>query len=283
MCNKSVKDILVENNFRFNKKYGQNFLSDTNLLRAIVEDAQISSQDTVLEIGAGAGALTRYIAQVAKKVISYEIDNNLRPVLDTTLSDYNNVEIVYLDFMNESVENITKLLGEDFKVVANLPYYITTPIIMKLIENGLGKSITIMVQEEVALRLIAKAGSKDYGAITAQISLVAEVELLRKVSRQMFFPPPNVDSAIIKITPQKKYAGINKDTTKHIIKAAFAMRRKTLLNNLINAFALTREQAEDMIKHACLPQNIRGEMLSVDNFVTLSDYYSKEVKNENIN
>lgn len=284
MLKKSIKDTLIESGFRFNKRYGQNFISDKNLLRAIVEDAEISDTDNVLEIGAGGGALTGYIAEYANKVLSYEIDAGLKAVLEKTLAEYDNIELVFEDFMRIDGAEIYKRLGKRFKVVANLPYYITTPVIMKLLENKLGDSLTIMVQEEVAERLLAAPGEREYGAITAQINLIAEVRLLRKVSRSMFFPSPNVDSALIRILPKDKYCGKDKQLTQRIIKAAFAMRRKTLVNNLIADLLLPREQVTDIVMSANLGENIRGEMLSVDKFIELSDYFFNEVySNENFN
>jgi 16S rRNA (adenine1518-N6/adenine1519-N6)-dimethyltransferase len=162
----------------------------------------------------------------------------LKQILEKKLVNYSNVEVIYGDFMEVSVAELKAKLGERFVVVANLPYYITTPVIMKLVENGLGQSLTIMVQEEVAARLVAKAGEKEYGAITAQINLVGEVELLRKVPSYMFTPRPNVDSALIKITLMSKYPNDIIKLTKPLIAAAFSCRRKTLANNLIQSLNL---------------------------------------------
>ncbi|NCA67198.1 MAG: ribosomal RNA small subunit methyltransferase A [Clostridia bacterium] len=267
----SIKDVIIKNKFQFNKKYGQNFISDLNLLGAIVADAGVTAEDTVLEIGVGAGALTACIAQKAKRVIGYEIDSHLAPVLAETLADYDNVEIIFEDFMEVDVSELREKLGEHFKVVANLPYYITTPVIMKLIENALGDSLTIMVQEEVAERLIAGADTVEYGAITAQVALNANVTLTRKVARHMFYPPPNVDSAVVRIDIVNKYPQEIVTLTKKVIKAAFAMRRKTLVNNLMQGLGLSRENAENVLTATGMPLNIRGETLNADNFVKLAN------------
>jgi len=262
--------------FRFNKRYGQNFISDINLLKAIVSDAGVTESDTVLEIGAGAGTLTACIADKARCVVSYEIDENLKPLLEEKLALHNNVEIIYGDFMGVSVSELKAKLGERFKVVANLPYYLTTPIIMRLVENGLGESLTIMVQEEVAVRLIAKAGTAEYGAITAQINLVGDIELLRKVPNYMFTPRPKVDSAVIKITLRRKYSDEIIKITKPLIAAAFSCRRKTLANNLIQALGLSRERTTKIIELAGFNLNIRGEKLSAANFTALAEIISNE-------
>lgn len=272
----SIKEIINRNGFRFNKSYGQNFITDINLLLAIVNDAGICDADMVLEIGAGAGTLTACLAEKAKKVISYEIDKNLIPILKETLKEYSNIELIFKDFLQEDIEELIKKLGK-CKVVANLPYYITTPVIMRLIENRLGESITVMVQQEVAERLIAAAGSKEYGAITAQINLVGEVSLLRKVSKNMFTPAPEVNSAVVRIDIKNKFSEAEVIRTKPIIKAAFCYRRKTLANNLIKELNISREKVDMIIKCAGLPADIRGEKLTARQFVELSKIINNEV------
>ncbi len=270
-------EIIAANEFRFNKRYGQNFITDANLLKAIVSDAGITDCDTVLEIGSGAGTLTACIADKAKRVVSYEIDVNLKPILTEALMNYGNVEVIYGDFLEVSIAELTAKLGERFKVVANLPYYITTPVIMRLIENGLGESLTIMVQEEVAARLAAAPGSKEYGAITAQINLVGDVMLLRKVPRYMFTPRPNVDSAVIKISLRRKFQEDIVKITRPLIAAAFSCRRKTLANNLMQSLGLSREKATRAIALAGFIENIRGEKLSAESFTKLAKIISNEV------
>ncbi len=277
-----IGEKIVMSGFRFNKRYGQNFITDSNLLKAIVSDAEVTDNDTVLEIGAGAGALTACIADKAKHVVSYEIDRGLKPLLDQALTGYINVELIYADFMKVDASELLAKLGKSFKVVANLPYYITSPIIMRLIEQDLGESLTIMVQEEVAARLTALPGGKDYGAITAQINLVGDVELLRKVSRQMFTPRPNVDSAVIKIIRRSKYSEADINIARPLIAAAFACRRKTLANNLIQSqsFGLSREDALQAIALGGFEENIRGERLSTGDFIKLAQIILKVKNNE---
>ena len=206
-----LKDVLIKNGFHFNKRFGQNFLTDKNLLSSIVEKAGIKETDTVIEIGVGGGTLTSAIAQRAKRVIGFEIDTNLKPVLAETLAGLDNVEIIYQDVMKMPTEQIEKLVGGRFSVVANLPYYITTPILMKFIEESdMVDSVTVTIQEEVADRLCAKAGSEEYGAITAAIDVVGTAEKIIRIDRKMFYPSPNVDSAVVKITMDKlKYLGVD--------------------------------------------------------------------------
>ncbi len=266
----SVKDSIIKHNFRFNKSFGQNFISDVNLLSAIVEDAEITSEDLVLEIGAGAGTLTREIALQAKKVISYEIDNNLKPILAERLGDLENLELRFADIMKVPADEINGL-GK-FKVVANLPYYITTPVTMFFLEECKNaESVTVMVQKEVAERFCAKAGTSDYGAITVAVDFYGEAEIKRQVGRQMFFPVPNVDSAVLNIKIRDKYHPKCVKTFLRTVKCAFAMRRKTLSNNLISSFKLTRDQIDVMLGKLGLQNTIRGERLNTDEFVKLSD------------
>ena len=263
-----IKDVLIKHGFRFNKKYGQNFITDGNLLESIVADSGVTKDDLVLEIGAGAGTLTEKIAEKAGKVISYEIDENLRPVLAETLAGAENVDVRFADFMKEKVSDLKKEF-ENCVVIANLPYYITTPVIMRLLENGLGKSITVMVQKEVADRLISPPSNKDYGSITVKVNLLGYAKITRTVSRYMFYPVPNVDSAIVKIERQEKYRGKDPDLTDEIVKRAFLMRRKTLVNNLTDYGS--KEELAAYLQEAGIGANVRGETLSAEDFVRLSD------------
>ena len=197
--------MIIDGNFfniRFNKKFGQNFITDKNLLAAIVADAGVTSADVVWEIGAGAGTLTLALAEKAKEVVAFEIDEELRPVLSVTLKDKPNVTVVYEDFMKTDRET-----PASFKVVANLPYYVTTPILMRLLESAKRpESVTVMVQKEVAERLVAAPGTEEYGAITASMALVANAKITRIVGRQNFTPPPNVDSAVVRVDLMDKGA-----------------------------------------------------------------------------
>ena len=248
--------------FNFKKKFGQNFLSDKNLLKAIVSDAEITANDVVLEIGAGAGALTKELSLVAKKVIAYEIDTDLKDILESL--DLKNVEFVFSDFMNVNLKDFEKEI-DSFKVVANLPYYITTPIIFKLLEESEKlESLTIMVQKEVAERIVAKEGGKDYGILTLMINFFGEAKIDRIVKRQMFNPMPNVDSAVITIKiDREKYKGIDKEKFSKFIKASFSMRRKTLLNNLSSI--LPKTELKEKLTEDILSR--RAETFFIDEFI----------------
>lgn len=270
---RSVSEVLKDNNFRFNKQFGQNFITDTNLLASMVQDANITNEDIVVEIGPGAGTLTREIAKVAKKVYAFEIDKNLVPILNETLQDVlDKVEVIFKDIQKVSENELKKLLnGQNYKVVANLPYYITTPIIMKFLESDYKpQSITIMVQKEVADRLTSKANDPDFGAITLAINLEGEAIETRFVSRQMFMPPPNVDSTVVRIDILDKYKDVDKKKVKKIIKAAFCMRRKTLVNNLSNSFKIPKEEIIKILEQMNLDSLVRGEALDIDQYIKLS-------------
>lgn len=268
----SIIDTLKKNNFRFNKQFGQNFITDQNLLRAIVDDAKITKDDVVVEIGPGAGTLTREIAKKAKEVYSFEIDNNLAPILNETLQDCPNSTVIFKDFQKVDDEQLNQILNNrEYKVVANLPYYITTPIIMKFIESAYPpKSITVMVQKEVAERLKSNAVTSEIGAISLSIALYGDVEMTRVVSRKMFMPEPNVDSAVIRIDMQNKYDNIDKKPVKKLIKAAFNMRRKTFLNNISNAFNISKDTIKEVLKELNIDENIRGEAVSIDNYIAIA-------------
>ena len=220
-------------NHEFKKKFGQNFISDTNLLNAICDDAQVTEQDEVLEIGAGAGALTEAISKKAKKVVSYEIDTSLQDHLLGLNLD--NVKFVFGDVMNFSLQDIEKDFEGQYKMIANLPYYITTPIIFKFLNDSKKiSSLTIMVQKEVAERIVAGVGGKDYGILSIMTAFYGEAKIDRIVNRKMFYPQPNVDSAVVTIKiNREKYKNIDGNKFYNFIKSAFSMRRKTLKNNLI--------------------------------------------------
>lgn len=267
-----LKKTIQKNNFHFNKRYGQNFIEDTSLLEKIVDAAQITSDDVVLEIGVGAGTLTKCLAKRAKYVVGYEIDKNLAPVLSETLAGVDNAEVVFRDFMREKVENVQEIVGDRFIVVANLPYYITSPITMRLLEEFKGcQRLVIMVQKEVALRFTAKAGSKDYGSITAAIDYYGDSEYMFTVTRDNFYPVPNVDSAVVKIDRVDKYNAKSERAFKETLRIAFLSRRKTLVNNLINNLPITRAQAESILMGLNLDTSIRGEVLSTAQFIDLSN------------
>ncbi len=268
-----LKDLLQASGFRFNKGLGQNFISDTNLLKGIVSDSLIDENDVVVEIGTGAGTLTRQIAERAKKVYSFEVDKNLEPVLALSLQGVDNVEVIFRDVLKMKDDEFKSIVGDgEFKVVANLPYYITTPLIMRFLESDLAvRSLTVMVQEEVGARLVAKPNTADYSAITLAVLMRGNAAVTRKVGRNMFYPAPNVDSAVVRIDiDDARLEGENKALVHKLVRSAFAMRRKTLVNNLSASFGISKADAAEKIKAAGLDEKIRGEALSLDDYVALS-------------
>ena len=268
----NVKDTLRETGFNFKKRLGQNFITDKNLLESIVREAGVGNADTVVEIGCGAGTLTRVLAEHAKKVIGFEVDGDLQPVLSRTLAGVENAEIFFKDFLKVDLRDFEKEYG-GYSVVANIPYYVTTPLITKILEESkLCKSLTVMVQEEVAERLCARENTPEYGAITAVIALRASAEILKRVPREMFIPRPNVDSAVVKMTVEDgRIAVANPETYKKTVHAAFHSRRKTLENNLVSCFGLPREIAREILCESGIAPKARGETLSPQQFARLSD------------
>jgi len=271
----NLKDIIRACDFHFNKNLGQNFISDGNLLDAIVSDSGVSENDVVVEIGTGGGTLTRALSKKVKKVYSFEVDKNLEKVLALSLQGIDNVEVVFKDVLKMTDDEIKSIVGDKFKVVANLPYYITTPLAMRFLESDLNvESLTVMVQKEVADRFVAKADTKDCAAITLAIEMVGEAKITRNVSRQMFFPAPNVDSAVVRIdVDRSKLNGENMDLIKKLVRSAFLMRRKTLANNLSQAFGISKEEAIEKIEKAGFSAMIRGEVLSLNDYISLSKQF----------
>lgn len=274
-----INQILKDNNFKFNKAYGQNFIFDKNFLKSIV-DMVATKDDEVLEIGAGAGTLTSMLASSTKKVVSYEIDNNLQPILNEALKDYPNAQVIFKDIMKVQMSEIEGNFQGDYIMVANLPYYITTPIIFKFLENAKHlKSMSIMVQLEVAERLTAKPNTKDYGAITPAIDYRANAKIIKRVGRHMFTPAPNVDSAIVKIDfVPNKFDILDTHTMDETIKALFAMRRKTISNNLKSHFCLSQESIQTICNNTNILPTTRGETLDTQTIVNLSNEIFK-IKN----
>lgn len=268
-----IKQILQDHNFRFNKQFGQNFITDTNLLQAMVKDSGVCEDDVVVEIGAGAGTLTRELAKSAGKVLAFEIDRNLVPILGQTLKGLEDkVEVIFRDIQKVNDEELDELLeGKNYKVIANLPYYITTPIIMRFLERTRRpQSITVMIQKEVGVRLTSTSTEGDYGVITLAIALEGKAKIMRDVPRQMFTPQPNVDSCIVRIDLDDTYARVDKAKVKKVIRCAFAMRRKTLVNNLMNGLGVSREVANKALSDMGLDERIRGEALDIEHFIKLS-------------
>lgn len=275
---RDLRKLLAVYGTSFKKAFGQNFLSDVALLDDIAEKAGINKEDTVIEIGCGAGTLTRALAARAKNVIGYEIDLSLKPVLSDVLGDCENVKIIYKDVMKEDIAEVEKQAGGEYKIVANLPYYITTPVVMKFLENSEKLlSMTVMVQEEVAERFAAKPGTPDYGAITVGINLRGKAEIVKRVPREKFTPAPNVDSAVVRIDIDKhKYDGVDFASVREAVKAGFLSRRKMLVNNLMNYYKINRETAENVLKAAGVSLTARGETLTEKQFIAIAE----GVKNE---
>ena len=266
----NLRGLLREKGFYFKKSFGQNFISDENLLESIVQLGGITEKDDVLEIGVGAGTLTKVLSKKAKFVLGYEIDRTLQSVIENTLENSKNVKIIYKDFMKESLADIEKAV-KDYVVVANLPYYITTPVICRFLEEAKSvKALVIMVQEEVAERLTAKEGTKDYGAITAAVNFSGSAKIIKRVPRQAFIPMPNVDSAVVKIDIFDKYPDVERESYRKVVRSAFSSRRKTLVNNLMNYFNIEREKAESVLKNCGIDITVRGERLSANDFVKIT-------------
>lgn len=273
-----LKSVLQKHGFRFKKQFGQNFISDGNLLRSIVAASGITPETTVVEIGCGAGTLTRALAECAKKVYAFDIDRDLQPVLAETLAGLENVEVIFRDFNKLDLPAFEKEIG-NYTVVANLPYYITTPLVTKLLEESeLCEGISIMVQEEVAERFCAKEDTPEYGSITVAIALKGRAKIVKKVPRTLFYPQPNVDSAVVKIDFEKDRLPVKDEKIfRDVVRCAFLSRRKTLENNLVNALSYTREEAKALLQEAGIDEKARGETLSPERFAALADLiYTKK-------
>lgn len=270
-------EVLRRHNFTFQKKYGQNFLIAPNVLQRVIDAAGVAEDDCVLEIGPGIGTMTQLLAERAGKVVAVEIDRNLIPILEETLSPYPNVTVINEDILKLDVrELVSGQEGHPVKVVANLPYYITTPIIMSLLESGAPlKSITVMVQREVAERMQAGPGTKEYGALSLAVQYYSEPEVVANVPPNCFIPRPNVGSAVIRLTrygtPPVQAADAGKLFA--IIRASFNQRRKTLANSLGNApgLGVSRERVAQVLEEMGLPAMVRGEALTLTQFAALSD------------
>ena len=278
----ATKEVINKYSFAFQKKFGQNFLIDSNVLENIVEAAGITKDDFVLEIGPGIGTMTQYLCESARQVLAVEIDKMLIPILEDTLSEYDNVEVINQDVLKVDIKSLVeeKNNGRPIKVVANLPYYITTPIIMGLFESKVPiESITIMVQKEVADRMQTGPGSKDYGALSLAVQYDAEAKVMLNVSATCFMPRPNVDSAVIKLTRHQESPVEVKDESLmfRIIRASFNQRRKTLVNGLKNSSELdfSKEEITEAIKSIGKEENIRGEKLTLEEFAKLSNALGK--------
>ncbi len=270
--------------FNFQKKFGQNFLIDEHVIQKIINGAQVTKDDFVLEIGPGIGTMTQYLAEAAREVAAVEIDKKLIPILGETLSEYDNVTIINEDILKVDIGALAleRNAGKPIKVVANLPYYITTPIIMGLFESHVPiDNITVMVQKEVADRMKVGPGSKDYGALSLAVQYYAKPYLVANVPANCFIPRPNVDSAVIRLTRHESPAVEveNEALMFNMIRASFNQRRKTLQNGLKNSglFPVSKEEIIEVIKEAGLPETVRGEALTLEQFARLSNLMNKKI------
>ena len=275
-------EVLQKYGFVFQKRFGQNFLIDTHVLERIIEASEITKDDFVLEIGPGIGTMTQYLAEAAREVTAVEIDDALIPILKDTLKEWDNVTVLHGDILKTDIRKIAdeKNQGRPIKVVANLPYYITTPIIMGLFESHVPvDSITVMVQKEVADRMQTGPGSKDYGALSLAVQYYAEPKIVANVPPNCFMPRPKVGSAVIRPTRHQNppVTTLDEKLMFRLIRASFNQRRKTLSNSLKNSQELpySKEEVEAAITECGLPLNIRGEALTLEQFARLSDTFSK--------
>ena len=273
-------DLIKKYNFPVQKKYGQNFLTDSGVLESVVSAARITKEDTVLEIGPGMGSLTAYLLNAAKKVIAVEVDKMLIPILEETLAGADNLVLINEDILKTDLDGLLEkeAPGKKVKVAANLPYYITTPVVMELLENHSNlESITVMVQKEVAQRMCTGPGSKSYGALSLAVRYYSKPEIVRNVSKNCFVPRPDVDSAVIRLDiyepDNRPVKTADPEKMFKIIRAAFGQRRKTLSNALSNAADLsyTREDAVKALEEMGLSQSIRGEALALEDFAKLAE------------
>lgn len=274
---KETKEIIKKYGFKFSKSLGQNFLIDKNIIDKICEGASINKDDGIIEIGPGIGTLTQALCERAGKVVAIELDENLLPILNETLLPYDNVEIIYGDILKVDIDKIlsTKLKDYNVKVVANLPYYITTPIIMKLLEDRYDiQKIVVMIQKEVALRMKAKPGTKDYGALSIAVQYYSEPEIIVNVPKNVFIPRPNVDSAVIMmdICKEPKVKVKDEKLLFNVVKAAFGKRRKTLLNALsTGGLGLTKDDVKEILAVCEINPQVRGEKLTINEFAKLTN------------
>lgn len=285
---KNTIEVLQKHDFHFQKKYGQNFLIDTHILEEIVAAAQITEEDFVLEIGPGIGTMTQYLCEAARFVTAVEIDDKLIPILKETLADYTNAEVLHADILKVDIAALAreKNGGKPIKVVANLPYYITTPIIMELFESHVPiESITVMVQKEVAERMKEGPGSKEYGALSLAVQYYADPQIVLEVPPSCFMPQPKVGSAVIRLVRHAAPPAevFSEKLLFQVIRASFNQRRKTLANGLANygAFGLPKEELAACIGELGVPENIRGEALSLAQFAALSNILYKKTEGGN--
>lgn len=279
---RKTKEVVDKHGFKFSKSLGQNFLIDDNVIDKILDGARLSEGDKIIEVGPGIGTLTREMGKVADKVVAIEIDKTLIPILKDTLDEFENIEVVNQDILKVDVQGLVneKLSGGPVKLVANLPYYITTPIVMKFLEEDIPVTdIVVMVQKEVADRMNAGPGTKDYGALSIAVQYYCDTEIVAKAPRHMFIPQPNVDSTVIglHVREEKKYKVDSEEIFFKTVKAAFGQRRKTLLNALGTLGFLDKDEIREVLQEANIDEKRRGETLSIEEFANLANCVNKKV------
>lgn len=274
---KKTKEIVKKYGFRLSKKLGQNFLIDENIIHKIITGAEITKDDIIIEVGPGIGTLTQYLAEEASRVLAIEIDKKLIPILEETLKDYDNIEVINKNVLDINLKElvVSKFKGQRVKVVANLPYYVTTPIIMKFLEEEVPiKDIVVMVQKEVADRLKAKPSTKDYGSLSVAVQYYCEPKIVTRVPKTVFIPNPNVESTVIRLkaldNPQVQVD--DKKLFHNVVRASFAKRRKTLLNSLsFSDLGLDKDQINKILKSCHIDPKRRGESLTIEEFAAIAN------------
>ncbi len=278
---KKTKEIVKKYGFRLSKKLGQNFLIDENIIHKIITGAEITKDDIIIEVGPGIGTLTQYLAEEASRVLAIEIDKKLIPILEETLKDYDNIEVINKNVLDINLKElvVSKFKGQRVKVVANLPYYVTTPIIMKFLEEEVPiKDIVVMVQKEVADRLKAKPSTKDYGSLSVAVQYYCEPKIVTRVPKTVFIPNPNVESTVIRLkaldNPQVQVD--DKKLFHNVVRASFAKRRKTLLNSLFfSDLGLDKDQINKILKSCHIDPKRRGESLTIEEFAAIANSISR--------
>ncbi|MDD7718582.1 MAG: 16S rRNA (adenine(1518)-N(6)/adenine(1519)-N(6))-dimethyltransferase RsmA [Eubacteriaceae bacterium] len=278
----TIRDIKEKYGFKLSKSLGQNFLTDKNIIDKIIDETEITEDDLVIEIGPGIGVLTAEACQRAKKVVAVEIDKNLIPILQETLGEYDNIEIINQDVLKTDLNEVIDKSGcRRAKIIGNLPYYITTPIIMALLEGGVrADSITIMMQKEVADRIKSGPGTKAYGALSVAVQYYCIVKNVATVPKEVFFPAPKVDSAVLRLDlrEEKPVDLIDEKMFFRCIKAGFGQRRKTLSNSLMGLGDVTKEEVKECLDYSGIDEKRRAETLSLQEFASIANYFSKRDK-----
>ncbi len=270
---RELKFLLDKHGFNFTKSLGQNFLIDNNIVEKIVREGNIEGEN-VLEIGPGIGTLTREMQKYAKKIVAIEIDEKLRPLLSETVGDFDNVNIIFSDVLKLDIKKVTEeeFGGESFKVIANLPYYITTPILINLLKSEANISeLIVMMQREVAERIVANVGNKEYGSISVFLKYFGDSKIVMHVPNTVFMPKPKVGSSVIKLTVNKEKKSQDINSLEKVLRAGFQMRRKTILNSLSSGLAIEKRDLKEVLESLGLKENFRAENLTLEDFLNLAE------------